>query len=974
MAYRQLYRTVPGGDRAASDVGVGTATAADDAVITAPPHDGDVRRLRYGMLGPVVVHRDGRPEEVMGRRSQTVLVCLLLARGRSVSDQRLIDALYGSQPASSARNQIQQAVCALRRLDVPIARVDGGYILPVVDEEVDAFTFEQRLRSASAVAERGRYEDAVALLREGFALWRGQPLAGLDGPLAAMTRTNLEELRIAALVERVNAELELGRHTRLIGELRDLVAEHPLHERFHAQLMLALYRDGRQAEALEVFAALHQVLVEELGTDPSPAVQELHRQVLAQDPKLDGPGPASAVPRQLPPPQPLLVGRDAERRCIRKALEKDGPRVVAITGFGGMGKTALAVHTAHELADRFPDGQLFMNLSGPVDPTDVLGVFLRALGLHEAEVPDGLAQRSACLRSLVAGLRLLIVLDDAWSRDQVLPLLPGTDGCAVIVTSRSWEISALDWEPVQLGPLAEPDARLLLAHGVGQMLLDAEPRTTQEVLDRCAGMPLALEIVSVRLRSRHAPMSRIAERLADRDRMLTELSLGERAVRTVLEIGYQTLDAPLQTLLRRIACYGSGQVTPELAAALADLPLARAGYLLDDLVDAEFLQACADQGGYHCHDMVLAYCHQRALGEDSAEVRAAALERAFGWWLTCGDAAHTAIFGGRYWKVQGRAPRWAPDDVVTPPDGRQWLKENRCRLAHALSRAIEAGMDEQAWELALAVVPLHTVGGYFDQWQDGHQRALALVRRAGNTRGEAALSYSLGCRALLRHDHHGAARHLSEAGVLADLDGDVHLHGLAMSKLAITLHRRHEIVKALGLYERASAQLRRAEDVAAESGTLNSMADALLALGDRERAGACLDRALLLCRRTGDLRLKAQILRNRGRLAAAAGDSAGAELSHRAALEITVTIGDTLGQVCLGLDAAARLREADPERAYLMLLDACDLAHRCGDRNARERVDAALADLQQRRGDWRLAHDDRAMAGISHPPGSARTP
>jgi DNA-binding SARP family transcriptional activator len=631
-AWRNGVSTTPLPDSDAQVArGMDTATATDAALGGGRRRGGCVQKFRYGMLGPLVVQWDGRQDEIMGRRPQTVLVCLLLARGRSVSDQRLIDALYGSQPTSSARNQIQQAVSALRQLGVPIARVDGGYVLPVADDEVDAFLFEQRLDSASAAAEAGRYEEAAALLREGLDLWRGQPLAGLDGPLTAITRANLEELRIAALVEHGNAELELGRHTRLIGELRDLVAEHPLHERFHAQLMLALYRDGRQAEALEVFATLQGVLIEELGTDPSPAVRKLHRQVLAQDPKLDGPGPAPALPRQLPPPrrQPLL-GRDAERQRIRKALDGDGPRVVAITGFGGMGKTALAVQTAHELADRFPDGQLFMNLTGPADPSDVLGVFLRALGLREAEVPDRLAQRAACFRSLVAGRRLLILLDDACSLDQVLPLLPGADGCAVIITSRSWEISALDWGLVQLGPLTEADARLLLAHGAGQMLLDAEPQATQEILKQCAGLPLALEIVSLRLRSRPALMSRMAGRLADRDRMLTELSVGDRAVRTVLEIGYQTLDAPLQALLRRIACYGAREVTPELVAALADLPLARAEYLLEDLVDADFLHAGTDQNAYQCHDMVLAYCHQQALAEDSAEDRAAALERAFG--------------------------------------------------------------------------------------------------------------------------------------------------------------------------------------------------------------------------------------------------------------------------------------------------------------------------------------------------------
>jgi tetratricopeptide (TPR) repeat protein len=319
---------------------------------------------------------------------------------------------------------------------------------------------------------------------------------------------------------------------------------------------------------------------------------------------------------------------------------------------------------------------------------------------------------------------------------------------------------------------------------------------------------------------------------------------------------------------------------------------------------------------------------------------------------------HNVIYGGRYWRVQGRAPRWGPDGVAAASGGRQWLRENRHRLTHALSRAIEAGLDEQAWELSLLVVPLYTVGGYFDEWHEGHRRALTLVRQAGNTRGEAALCYSLGCRALFRHDYRGATCHLSEAGALADVDGDVHLQGLAMSKLAVTLHRSHETSKALGLYERATLLLRRAEDLAAESGNLNSMADALLTLGDRDRAAACLDRALLLCQRTGDLRLKAQIRRNMARLAAAVGDLAGAQLSYQAALEIVVEIGDTLGQVYLHLEAAALFRETHPKRAYLSLLEARDLAHSCGDRHAQGRVDRALADLGLRRTDRGLVRTD----------------
>ncbi|MFD8015203.1 BTAD domain-containing putative transcriptional regulator [Streptomyces sp. NPDC058955] len=598
---------------------------------------------RFDILGPLRMWRGGEPVAIRGRRPRAVLAGLLLERGGALQDDMLIDMVYGEDPPRSARNQIQQAIHWLRRAGAPVTRSESGYSLSVGDAEVDAFAFQAHIEQARTAMRSRLFEDAEKHYRLGLGLWRGEALSGFDTPYFRAAAASLEEPRLVALAEHVEARLELGRPHAVIAELRRLTAEHPLRERFQGQLMLALYRDGRQSEALDVYRDLRVRLSEELGVEPSPALDKLHRQMLLQDPLLEHPRSASAlgrvVPRQLPPRTGVLEGRDTELDRTLQALAGDGYPVVVLAGFGGTGKTALALHAAHDAVAAFPDGQLFATLKDqqacPVRTEDVLGMFLRALGLSDSEVPAGLEERAARFRTLTAGRRILVVLDDAHTLKQIRPLLPGGDECAVVVTTSSWEISRPGWELIKIAPLGTADARRLLERSVGRSVLEADPDAAREVLDRCGGLPLALEIVAARMAGGQVSLRRIAERLADRGRMLEELTAGDRTVRTVLEVGYRTLDAPTQSLLRKIGFLGRREITVEMAAALEGAAVTDVGYRLDDLADAHFLHPARPVApgarAYRCRDMVLAYGHELALAEDATEDRAAALERARAW-------------------------------------------------------------------------------------------------------------------------------------------------------------------------------------------------------------------------------------------------------------------------------------------------------------------------------------------------------
>lgn len=471
----------------------------------------------FGVLGPVRA-ANGTAIAVLPPKERIVLATLLLRAGQAASISTLIEALWDDEPPVTARNGLQGHVKQLRRLLGPagerIITRTPGYLIEVRPGELDLDSFIRLTGSARSAAKAGAWEDAVTLLNEALGLWRGEPLSDIPSLLLQRNETpRLAELRAQALDARIDAELRSGKHDAVTAELRHLVAAHPHRERSWAQLMLALYLGGRQSEAVAVYRQARTVLREDLGIDPGSELQELHHRILTADSALTkdmagsriAPEPAAAplpVPRQLPADLRDFTGRDADISELARFLAAQENRpgavpVAAIAGPGGIGKTALAVHVAHQVAARFTGGQLFVNLGGAVSPVraaDILATFLRDLGVPDAAIPPTEAERAARYRTILASRKTLIVLDGAHSAAQVRPLLPGSGGSAVIVTSRAMLTDLAGAAIVTLDVLDAHASRTLFSLIVGHERAAADPAGTDGVLESCAGLPLAIRI------------------------------------------------------------------------------------------------------------------------------------------------------------------------------------------------------------------------------------------------------------------------------------------------------------------------------------------------------------------------------------------------------------------------------------------------------------------------------------------------
>ncbi|MBF9129618.1 winged helix-turn-helix domain-containing protein [Plantactinospora sp. S1510] len=734
--------------------------------------------LEFRLLGDVDVHVDGHRIEMGPARQRSVLVALLVDANEIVSVGQLLDRVWADRRPQRARETLYSYLSRLRhRLSpaagVTVTRRSAGYLLTAPPDAVDLHRFRGLVRQARNTEDDAR---ALPMFDEALGLWRGEAFAHLENPWLSTLREALGQERFAAELDRRDIALRRGLHGELLPELTRRAAEHPLDERLAGQLLLALYRSGRQADALDHYARLRRHLADTLGVDPGPELRQLHLRMLHTDPGLTNPagvvraapGPAESEPprpHQLPPTVADFTGRRRAVGWLENTLSvpSDRLRVIALSGPAGVGKSSLAWYVAHRLRQRYPDGQLYADLRGswpdPVDPLAVLGRFLRVLGVPDNLHHDTVSERAGQFRDAVHDRRLLVVVDDARSAAQVRPLLPGGSAGAVIVTSRQRLTGLEGAAHLGLATFEPAEAVGLLERIVGSGRVATEPEAVAEIARLCGYLPLAVRIAAARLAARpHWRLGQLAERLRDELNRLDELATDDLEVRASLGLSYRSLAEPARRMLRLSSLLDAPDVPAWIGAAMLDVTPSRAEGLLESLVDASLLELIpgtsvelpeptgpsVGEPRYGMHDLVRLFARERAAEEEPEQVRRDAVERAFGAWLAGAEAADGRLPTRTLAPIRGPARRWRPTPEAGPVgDPVSWFDRERVALVASIHQAADLGLTGLAWNLAASTQVFYELRGMHDEARQVHEAALRACRRAGERRGEAVLRRNL---------------------------------------------------------------------------------------------------------------------------------------------------------------------------------------------------------------------------------------
>lgn len=921
--------------------------------------------MRYRLLGAIEVHFRDHPIPIDRPRCRAVLGYLLLHADQTISSDRLGEALWAGAAPTSARAQVQADVSAIRRAireaGAPgvLATRPGGYELQTVAGESDYAEFTTLTEQAR---HRDDLEERVRLLRAALELWHGTALTGATAAFVEGARAGLEEQRLAAYEGLAEAELALGHHADVVADLSRVVINAPLRERLHGQLMLALHRCGRRADALAVARCLRRRLVDQQGLDPDPAIVRLEQRILRTDGSLAPPTVPStvatrsrppshrpdepsarppsdglaavarwSVPSQLPPDIPDFTGRDAEADLLRTllvptTLPEGAMRVVAISGMGGVGKTALAVHAAHDARSSYPDGLLYLNLRGAdasaLDPSDVLGRFLRATGLDSQAVPDDTLERSELLRSRLDGRRVLLLLDNAASEEQIRLLLPGTPGCTVVITSRTRLTGVEGARWIGLDVLSPEQAVDLLAKIVESGRVTTQADDAAAIVRLCGWLPLAVRVAGARLAARpHWSLEHLFRVLADERHRLDGLATGDLGVRASIALSYRGLDDAAARLFRLLGTLDVPDFAGWVACAILETPLGDGITHLEALVDAQLLSVGAgigagDAGGhyrYRFHDLVRLFARERAEAEETAENRTAAVSRGLGAWLGIAEPMSERTPGPCYAPIHSSAARMRirPVDVASV-DPLAWFDAERAALMRAVDQACALGLDDLAYDLAGCLERYFDIRGMYAEWSDINTQVLKLCETTGNLRGQAAMLRGLievrtwanpgqdgDAMAAMRVD----ATHLLDLFAAVDEDRGV-ADALVLCSWAFT---------AKGDYLQARGAANRSLHLANATGHLGGQARALVALaladadsGQLETAIATLDAALGASRDLGNPRHEATVLQFLGLAHCQIGNLGESQRLLDAAMAISRAWGDRYAEV-LTMLALARL-------------------------------------------------------------------
>jgi len=963
---------------------------------TAPgPLTADDPEPRYRVLGQLTVV-DGTDAITIGAAKQRSLLAVLLIRAnRVVPIDLILDELWDGRPPRTGRNVVQWYLSRLRRLmaddQAPVWQ-GGGYRLPVAPGDLDAERFE----AAGDAGHKALADGDMAVARDHFeralAYWRGPALADVpDTPTVAAEAARLTQRRHAVLIGRLRSELALGQPARLLPELEALAADHPFDEDLHHLFMTALYQSGRVADALGHFRAVWARYDVEMGIEPGPRLRELELAMLNRDPRLDPARaavftvrPESSVPprpSQLPADLPDFVGREPAVGAIVGALSEPSggayPPVAAITGQPGVGKSAMAVHVAHLLRSQYPDGQIYLDLSaggtGTVDPLDALGHVLRSLGVNPTATGSTVVQRAAMVRSLLAGRRVLLVLDNAGFDGQVRALLPNEPGCAVLVTSR-WPLAGLTTvPPTELEVFRPHEGVELLARIVGRQRVEAEPDQAARVAELCAGLPLALRIAGTRLAARgHRRLTWLARRLSDERHRLDELVVADLALRRSLDLSYRAIGPEQRRAMRWLALLDTPDFAGWLAAATLDCPLDAADDLVEELLDARLLTLAPTSTPaaprYQYHQLVRLYARELAEAEDPPPVRAAALRRACGACLALAERQDRGL-GRRAKLATSGAERWCRDEVarriervVNPIE---WFETERRVLVAAVRHSAAQGLHDVAWDLATSLDRFLEMHNHAGEWVLTAEIALAAARHAADPGGEATVMHSLGQAYVFQDRFTEAKDCFTEAVDGFRRIGHPRAEAHALVGLSVAQNALGGLVESVDTAEHALALLRDFDDPAGEAAAWMSLASNHHQRRDLATAEAGYRESLSRYERVGDRMNQSIVLCTLGSLLGLLGrpDEAEEALVRAAALgrEIGFRNGEAYALIALG-QLKVRL-DAGPE-AQAALAAALELTREIGDSYGEAMAQFMLGSAHRQAGAYDLSRERLAAAAI----------
>ena len=971
--------------------------------------------VEFEVLGPVGLRVNGRRVELGSDKGRVLLASMALTAGRPVSLDALIDRLWDDEPPPHARESVHTYVSRIRRhlrlvdpSSTDTARIINRahtYTLETAHVSVDWHRFQHHVAQAGSLVADGAHEQAAALLDRAEQLWRGEALAGLPGLWAETVRRTLTERRLSATVSRIAALLRLGRFTGLTAELTALVERCPGDETLAGQLMLAYYGTNRYTEALRVHQEICQLLMTQFGSRPGVELKRIHSGILDRVPATDlvrdlgtparataasRPAPALTVPAPPQPPrnlphQPPLVGRHAELQALQAVVEaapEDGAvvsleSVSTVSGMAGVGKTAIAVHGARRLAERFPDAQLYLDLRGhspigePLDPDTALATLLRLLGAPAETIPLELESRSALWRTMLAERRAVIVLDDAVSAHQIRPLLPGGSPSLTIVTSRRHLTGLPHARHIPLDVLPDEDAVALFcafagvqrAHDVGEIT---------RIVRQCGGLPLAIELVASRFRAHPSwTLTTLADRLARPEGRLDEIRDADHDVVRVFDLMHQTLSEDDRTAFRRLSLHPGQDFTAEAAAAMLDLRPVAAERTLESLLASHILSEPTPDR-YRYHDLLREYGRSRSAIDDSEEERSDALRRLIDFYAAATDRADRLAYPRRTRPdlpcspPRSSTPHWPDADAA-----RSWLAAEHTNLLAVEACARDHGQPETAAQLAYAMA------GFLNaecHWQDAHtvlrpaadhwsrtgnaaalcrtlshlsalyahtgrypeatvtgERALEIARRTEDVAAETEALRTLGTLNWHLSEYQTALVLFQKSFSLTALSGDPWDRARGYNNTAVSLLFLGEHDRAREHFEKALTGFTESDDRTALGKTLNNLGDLHMRAGDLASARQSFEKSLFFLEQSGNRYDRATV---RGSLADAlteSGDTNAATALYQETLSEFRALGDQKSQAdtLIGLGEARR-RAGDTTEAVRHLSDGLDLAQRIG--------------------------------------------